>query len=338
LTGVVQRTTSSTADSTSSGLHVVDRRGPANDLLDRRLDQLRILLELLELVGILEEGAHAADQRVLGRVVSGAEGDQVVADGLHHAHRLVVDRAVGEQAREVVAGVRAAVLDDLVEELVELETELEGGLLPILACALQVGVVEGEELVRESEDVGLALPRHAEHGREDAERVGGGDVVREVALPLAGFAGELVHELPGARVDDVVEGLDRPRREDGAGDLAIAAMLGRIHLDDHAHGAETLGALAQALLAFVEQDDAARRRELVGLLRDLADVGVLGDRPEGLEAGRLAAVHGGLGAEPRPEIVGNAFLGVGMAVNQVESVGDGHAMGSWVGAVRLDEV
>jgi len=31
-------------------------------------------LQLLELIGILEEGAHAADQCVLGRVVSGGEG------------------------------------------------------------------------------------------------------------------------------------------------------------------------------------------------------------------------------------------------------------------------
>ena len=49
------------------------------------------------------------------------ERDQVVAEGLHEAHRLAVDLAVREDAGQVVARVLLAILDDGAEELEELQ-------------------------------------------------------------------------------------------------------------------------------------------------------------------------------------------------------------------------
>jgi len=55
--------------------------------------------------------------------VTRGEDDQVVAKGLHGTHLLAVGHlGVGEQAGKIVARILAAVLNDPIEELVELES------------------------------------------------------------------------------------------------------------------------------------------------------------------------------------------------------------------------
>jgi hypothetical protein len=99
---------------------------------------------------------------------SRSERDQVVAEGLHHSHGLAVHLAVGEQARQIARRVRTAVLDDRVEELEELQPQRLHGRRPVLALALEVRIVGGEELVGEPEELGLLLARHPEDAGEDA--------------------------------------------------------------------------------------------------------------------------------------------------------------------------
>ena len=77
--------------------------------------------------------------------------------------------------------------------------------LAILARALQLLVLVGEELIGEPQDARLLLARHAEDGGEDAQRVRRGDVAREVAFALARPARERVDELAGARLHGGVD-------------------------------------------------------------------------------------------------------------------------------------
>ena len=188
--------------------HVVDRRGPAHDLLDGRGHELGVAPQQRELVRVVDQRAHAAGERVLGGVVAGGEGDQVVAEGLERTHRLAVDLAVREHGGEIVARVLAAVLDDRAEELEELEADLADRLLAVGARALQLLVLAGEELVGEAQDARL-LRRASTPSTDERMRSGCAAATsrREVALALAGLARELV--------DDLARRRDPPRRRCG---------------------------------------------------------------------------------------------------------------------------
>ena len=310
--------------------HVVDGRRPSNDLLDGGLHEFRMILQLAELVGVFEKGAHPPDQRVLGGVVAGAEDDQVVADGLHRPERFTIDRRVRQHAREVTGRIGSAALDDAVEQRVELHPQVHDRLLSISALTLEVGVIECEQFVGEAQDVGLLLAGHAEHVGEDAKWVGGGDIACELALPFATLARQPVHDFACTAIDVGIEGSDRAWREDVARDLAYIAVLGRIHLDDDAHGVER-AALQRVLLTPGEHSDPGLGEESLGMSGNLTDVRVLCDRPEGLEHLRFTSMNWRLGPQTSPEVVRYAVLPVGLRRDQFVAVGDRHRMppGRW---------
>src|SRR5580704_17691603 len=55
-----------------------DRRRPSHDLLDRRVDQLGIALELLPFSRIVDESLQAAGGRVARRLVAGHDQQEIV--------------------------------------------------------------------------------------------------------------------------------------------------------------------------------------------------------------------------------------------------------------------
>ena len=77
-----------------------------------------------------------------------------------------------------------------------------------------------------------------------------------------------------------------------------------------------------------EQDEPAGALEDLRLLRNLDDVGVLRDRPEGRVARRLQLVDRRLVAKPRPDVVRIPALGVDVRRDGIElverCVGDAH--------------
>ena len=103
-------------------------------------------------------------------------------------------------------------------------------------------------------------------------------------------------------------------------------MIRRIHLDDHAHAAETpVGAgIDDLLLRLALEHDAEAAPEEIGLLRDLADVVVADDRMEGVEAFRLAVVQVLQPAQLAPLFVRDAPLAIRPRCDQVESVDGRH--------------
>ena len=94
---------------------VLDRRDPADDLVDRGRDQRRVVAQPLQLVGVLDQRVQPAGHRRRRRVVAGRGDDHVVRDRLHHAERLAVDRGVGDRRRQVVGRVGPALLGELRE-------------------------------------------------------------------------------------------------------------------------------------------------------------------------------------------------------------------------------
>ena len=126
-----------------------------------------------------------------------------------------------------------------------------------------------------------------------------GDVAHEVAV---GVVAALVEHLARHARDLVVHAADGARREPVAGDAAVAAVVGRIHVEQVARRA-----LRWRRQVAGEDREARRVQEELRLLADLDDVGVLGDRPERIDVRALVPEDRIVLAQPRP-------LGVRIAV------------------------
>ena len=81
---------------------VDDRAGPAQDLLDRGLDQAGIGLDLGHLLRVLDQGEQAARRGIAGRLVPGGDQDLIEGEDVDQGKRLAVDRRIGEQRDQVV--------------------------------------------------------------------------------------------------------------------------------------------------------------------------------------------------------------------------------------------
>ena len=299
---------------------VVDGRGPAHDLVGRGADQRGVAPELLELGGVLEEGAQARRDRVPRGVVAGHHDQEVERVELELRRRIAVGKlGVREHRAEVLARVAAPVLHHLVEVLEGLGDEGEP-LLRRVARELEVRILDAEVLVGDLQHPLLALARDAEHLGDHAQRLERGHVAHEVAAAPAAVSGQLVEDLGRDLFEALLEPRDRTRREPVRNEPPVVAMLGRVHVDEHAQGRRLLQAVAARTLHLREQDEAARAAEDLRLLRDLDDVGVLGDRPERLVAGWLHPVHRRLAAQPAPRLVRVAVLAVELGGDHVQLV------------------
>ena len=129
----------------------------------------------------------------------------------------------------------AAIFDDVVKEVVELEAEFGGSLGAVFARALQIRVIEGKELLSQLEHLFFVFSLDPEQRRENPERMALGDHFDEVAFP---FVSQLVDLLLRTLRHDLVEALDVSGRKETARNFAHVPMFGRIHLDDGAHVVE----------------------------------------------------------------------------------------------------
>ena len=135
---------------------------------------------------------------------------------------------------------RPAILDHLAEILEEFEPQgLHGG-LAVLALALEIGIVRTEEFVRHPQNPRLVFALHSENRRKQAKRVTDRHLADEIAFALPGGPGQIIDEFLGARLHRGVDPLQSIRCKPGTRNLPVDPVLGRIHLDDGAHGANTL--------------------------------------------------------------------------------------------------
>ena len=238
---------------------------------------------------------------------------------------------VGEHAGEIVARPdAAAILQQLAEVGPRLGQEAEP-VLARVAFALELRILDAEVLVRDLEHEALALARDAEHLGDHAQRLHDGDVLDEIDLAFAAAPRQLVEELVGDGLEATFEAADGARREPVADHGPVVAVLGWIHVDQHAQRRVLLHRLFVRIGQLGEEDEAPRAAEELRLFRDLDDVGVLGHRPEGAVAGRVEAVQRRFAPQPGPRRVRVAVLAVALGGDDVEIV-EGNR---WVGHCRV---
>ena len=148
-----------------------------------------------------------------------------------------------------------------------------------LDVAQELGVGGAEHALGELEHQALVVLGHAEDAHDHAQRVGHGDVLGEVAL--AAEVAELRDVLVGDRVDAALPVLHGRGLEPVVGDLAVAGVLGAVHVDERVRG--EAHAVEQLLLELRHQHRVAGVVPDVVTPRHLEHVVVTGQGVERLE-------------------------------------------------------
>jgi hypothetical protein len=97
----------------------LDRRHPAQALLDGRTDARAIVNEQVALLGMLRQGKRAPRDEVTRRLVPGDEQREAVPDGLGRVHGATVDLGRRECRHDVVARVAPTLANAVDEEAIE---------------------------------------------------------------------------------------------------------------------------------------------------------------------------------------------------------------------------
>jgi len=247
-------------------------RRPAHDLLDRGgRDGVEVGGPDAALLGEVAERLHAVADRVARGLVARDDQQHEERRELLVGERLAVDLGVDERGDEVVAGVPAAVLGELLRELRELGAggqQLRDDLRGIAAAVL--GIARAEDDVGAVEDEPVLALRDRGHVADDLERERRGDLGDEVALALLDDGVD--DRLGGARHVGL-DPVDHAGREAARHDAAQSRVARVVHVD---HRAEELVEGGR----HVADVRALTGAEEFGLARHFEDVGVLGHRPE----------------------------------------------------------
>ena len=255
-------------------------REHAQRLLDGARDQRTVVEQLLHLLAVFHQRAHAAAVSRLRAVVAGGDEQEEAHHDLVLLELLAVDLGVDEHGREVVGRAlapfgdhRLAAFEDLGDVFLEHAVD---------ALRVEVFVVAGERRVHQSRPGGVVLGRDpheaADHARDGRLR----DVADEVAALLAAQA---VEQLGDDRADVVLVRGDPLGREAGLEQRLQTVVLGRVHADEH-----RLRELEREHVR--DGGDAGRRGVGLPVARDRVDVIGGRDRPEAPLLGVLGDARG----------------------------------------------
>ena len=296
---------------------VADRADPPQDLLHRIGHQLGTGAQLLPLGRMLAERQQTAADGVAGGLVARLDQQLAVEDELLPGERPAVDLGVDQVAHQVVLRGAPALLDQPVEVGVHLAARPFDRPARRLARPPVLGVVLTDHLVRPPEQQRPVLTGHAEERRDHRQREGAGDALDEVELARRARRRRSVEDVDGDALELRTLPAHAARRETGVGGPPQGPVPRRIDHHDQVGGWHDDSGPAQV--------DPLGAREAQRLLGDLHDVGVLGDRPEGLVPLRREVGDGRLGPQSRPHLVRIPVARVPRRVDQIEHVdGDRH--------------
>ena len=259
---------------------VVPRRGAAEvhqrrlqpqDLVDSVVHPtVEVLHQVGELIGMLLEQVQCAGHRMAGGVV-GTGSEQGEEDThLVLVQLLTLVLCLGDPAEQIVA----RILHPLGHQFVGQGGQLHGGVGEHHQRGPDVGVLRvvpaGELLGGVHRVLDLFPVGDAQHAAEDLARNLLGDQLTQVALAAPG---DVVDDLLYDAGDPVGHLADVARGECHRDDVAQLGVARRVGHDERQHGLQ---------LREVVDEDALGRAEHLDVAGDLAQMGVLDDRPEAL--------------------------------------------------------
>ena len=112
---------------------IIYRSHPAKDLLDCVGEEFGMILQFAPLIWMLAEGMHGASNRVASGLVASLDQKLAIADQLFMGQGHTVDRALHQEADQVLSGITPPVFDHLGEVLVHVDLGSPSGLFRSLA-------------------------------------------------------------------------------------------------------------------------------------------------------------------------------------------------------------
>jgi hypothetical protein len=271
------------------------RRGEAQQLVDRRADQRGVRAQALVLLRVLGQRLGAQRDRLAGGLVAGHDHQREHVVQLARRQRPVVDLRGGDAREHVVAGALAPLgvvgAAQRAQLLGPWRAERLVAVLVALAAVGQLADVGGigvdQQAVAELDQARQLLVGQPEDLAQHPDRDRRRQLVDEVELPLRQRP---VHERHDQRPQPLLVAVHRPGREARGDQAPVAAVLGRVELEEVAPRLQDV--LGQVLDRRRAPD---LRRERLGVAQHGVHVGVLRHRPEaapvrlGMEVdGRLA--------------------------------------------------
>ncbi len=265
---------------------MLDRRDPADHLVDRDRNQIRIRPQLLHFVGVLNQCEQAPRQGSTGGVVARACQRDKVGRCLKFTDQAAVDLGRRNQRRHVIGGATAPLPCDSAEEI-----HVGHGRTDQIAAALHLRVAASEIGPCDIEKMLAVLVRDTEDQHNDLQRVPNHDIVIEIAS--ATMREHAVDAFMGQPADALLEQAYLFWLKPRVGKLLVFGVVGIIHLIDGAdeHGPSAHGFLHLRFEFDREKLGARRVDELVVLLLDLHHILVLRNGPERPVTVRLGPMH-----------------------------------------------
>ena len=275
--------------------------------------RIGVRAEPVHLLGVLDEGKHAAGRGRTRRVVPRRGDDHVVAVALVLGQPVPVEARVGDHRRHVVGRVFPPLPAELREVVLEVPDHVDQRRR--LEGALHVRVRRAEHLLRQLQHQRLVALRDPQDRHDHAQRIPHRDVLEEVAL--APEFSESVHVLRGEFVDTARQASQVLAPEPLLRERAVPRMVRIVHLHQ---GADEVPAAHQLLHDGVQHPRPENRSRVVDEKPVVAlhqlDVGVAGQRPERLEAVGLHPANGVVLPQPGELLVDPGLVAPVPGINE----------------------
>ena len=250
-----------------------DRRGVAQDFLDRGGQQRSVFGQALALRGILNQREHPARGRVAGGFLTADNQQEAVEQDLHVGQFLTVHFAMDQRADQIAAGILAPLADDI-DEVVEAG---ELGLAPRrhgVAIDLVFRIVGADRHVGHCEHHVPVRLGYSQHLADYGGRELGRDVDHEIALAAGRHR---VQDFRRNRSDVRFQRRQRGLGETLVDDLAHPGVAGRIGRDQHLAKTRLLRHRFFVAQAVIERDSAALGTKRIRIAVNAQRVLVPGD-------------------------------------------------------------
>ena len=291
--------------------HQNEGRVVAQHLFAGVADLVRVVHQVLQLVGILHQQSHAVTGHRARRFIAGGDEQQEKPDKFVLVQALDAAVSVQQGADDIFLGIGLVFF----RQLHGVGDDIKGGQLRCLLASCHLRVLVEHHGVGPLEEVLAVLRGDATQLQDGEQRQLGGYFFHKFTFTAAG---DLVDDVACVLSETIFVGVHGPRCEGGAHNLAIFELPRRVHIDDHM----AVNILHVLLRVLVCQSRARFTGKQHGVLGDKIDFIAARDQPVRHAHGRVFHImYGARFANTGEFFIGHP-VGVGIGVDHIAEIGE----------------